>query len=163
LAQIHESSLRKLFSPFWRSISAGVVKQLQSKPQIAQLLSELLGIDLIDFLKMTQSFTLPYLILWKRVELVERVAQACGMDAASVCHENMPAIMALLLTQDVDNIENFTMSLLEGASAEFKEVSIAELVRPEAISIAAELLKVASDEDDDKKARVSLSVPCITS
>lgn len=143
-----------MVSAFWRSISVGVVKQLQSKPQIAQLLSELIGIDLADLLKVTQKYTIPYLILWKKVELVERIAQACEKDVWSLIYDNMSEILVLLLAQDADSAESTTKALLENVCAGFKNVTLVQLVWPLSISIAAELLKAAGDEDDDRKTRV---------
>ncbi|KAL7276740.1 serine/threonine-protein kinase M1 [Rhizina undulata] len=158
LAQHHECTPKKLLSPFWRNISVGVVQQLQSKPQIAQLLSDLLGIDVPGFLRMTKAYTLPYLILWKRTDLVQRVAQVSAENYSTwaVCLDNMAPILALLLTQDSDDVEKSTMALLEAVNPEFKTVGFAELVRPERILIAAELLKLLGDEmeDEEKKIRV---------
>ncbi|CUS11697.1 unnamed protein product [Tuber aestivum] len=153
LARTHGISPGKMFSPFWPSISVGVVKQLQSKPQIAQLLSEVVGMELSDFLKTTQGYTVPYLILWKRPELVERVAQACKTDVVSLALSNMAHILALLLTQEADNVEAFTLHLLAHATAEFKDISLGEIARPDAMSLATELLKAAVDADEDRKVR----------
>ena len=143
-----------MFSPFWPSISVGVVKQLQSKPQIAQMLSEITGMELSDFLKTTQGYTLPYLILWKRPELVERVAQACKTDVVSLALSNMAHILALLLTQEADNVEAFTLHLLAHSTVEFKDISLGEIARPDAMSLATELLKAAVDADEGRKTRV---------
>ncbi|KAH0602256.1 uncharacterized protein H6S33_009866 [Morchella sextelata] len=151
LAEIHDVTPKQLLTPYWRSISASVVKQLQSKPQIAGYLSDILGISVDDFLGTTQTYTLPYMILWKRVEIVERVAQACGKSAWFVCHENMTFILALLLAQDVGDIEQTTMALLINASENFKSCSLRELVRPEKITLATELLKAAGDADQENK------------
>lgn len=150
-------SPKRLLSPYWRSISVGVVKQLQSKPQIAQLLSELLLIDVSEYLKITQHYTLPYMVLWKRAEIVEKIAQAVGLKVWDICHNNLAAILALLLAQDGDDVEQATMTLLVNASAEFKNISFTELVRPEAVSIVAELLKASGDEEGDRKAGVCYS------
>ncbi|PWW75517.1 hypothetical protein C7212DRAFT_358109 [Tuber magnatum] len=154
LARTHGATPGKMLSPFWPSISVGVVKQLQSKPQIAQLLSEIVGMELSDFLKTTQGYTVPYLILWKRPELVERVAQACKTDVVSLALSNMAHILALLLTQETDNVEAFTLHLLAHATAEFKDISLGEIARPDAMSLAAELLKAAVDADEDRKIRI---------
>ncbi|KAH8154219.1 uncharacterized protein LAJ45_01987 [Morchella importuna] len=151
LAEIHDVSPKQLFTQYWRSISASVVKQLQSKPQIAGYLSDILGITVDDFLGTTQTYTLPYMILWKRVEIVERVAQACGKSAWVVCHENMTFILSVLLAQDVGDIEQTTMALLINASENFKSCSLRELVRPEKITLATELLKAAGDADQENK------------
>lgn len=129
----------------------GVVTDLQSKPQVAQLLSELLQIEVAELLKTTQHYTLPYMILWKRVEIVEKIAQACGANVAAVCHDNVPFILALLLAQGGDNVEQATMALLVNVSTDFRNCSLTELVRPEGFSIAAELLKAAGEEDDAEK------------
>ncbi|RPA97874.1 hypothetical protein L873DRAFT_1828879 [Choiromyces venosus 120613-1] len=154
LARAHGVTPGKMFLPFWSSISVGVVKQLQSKPQIAQLVSEVAGMELADFLKITQSYTVPYLILWKRPELVERVAQACKINVVSLALANMAQILALLLTQEADNVEVFTLHLLAHATGQFKNISLGEVVRPEAMSLATDLLKAAVDADEGRKTRI---------
>lgn len=118
------------------------------------MLSELLQIDVPEYLKLTQHYTLPYLVLWRRAEIVEKIAQAVGLKVWDVCHNNLAAILALLLAEEGDNIQQSTMDLLINTSAEFKKCSFTELVRPEAVSIVAELLKASGDADGERRTGV---------
>ncbi|KAF8469032.1 hypothetical protein BDZ91DRAFT_776018 [Kalaharituber pfeilii] len=153
LATAHKETPRRLFTPFWRSISPSVVKQLQSRPQIAQLLSELCGLEVSEFLILTQSYTLPYLILFRKNEIIERITQAIGNTTVKemcVTKSNMTAILAVLLTQDIDNAEMTAINLLQSVSPEFGKVSFADLVRSDPIPLAEELIKMAGDENETK-------------
>lgn len=108
-------------------------------------------IDVAEFLKITQHYTLPYMVLYKRPEIVEKIAQAVGLKVWDICYNNLAAILALLLAQGGNNIEQATMALLVNTSAEFKNCSFTELVRPEAVSIVTELLKASGDQDDEER------------
>lgn len=153
LAVSHRETIRRLFTPYWRSIGPYVVQQLQSRPQIAQLLCELCAIDLSEFLVLTQTFTLPYLILARKYDIIERIAQANGnmtVKALCVAKNNLTAILAVLLTQDIENPEETTIKLLQAVSPEFGKVSFGDLVRSVPIPLAEELIKMAGEENEAK-------------
>ncbi|KAI9757305.1 MAG: hypothetical protein M4579_003516 [Chaenotheca gracillima] len=141
----------RLFAPFWRNVAITAVQNLQTRPQITQVLSELLGISISEFLVLTQKFTLPYLVLSKKKEVIQRIAQARndGSTVGSMCYEkaNMASILALLFVQESTDIESTVMSLLSEASEEFKSLDMIELARSDPILIACELLKVAGEQD----------------
>ena len=142
---------RQLFTPFWRSISPKVVRQLPSRPQITQLLSELCDFEVSQFLVVTQAYTLPYLILDSECGVIERIAQANGnMTVKTLCFNknNMPAILAVLLTQDSGNAENTTIELLKAVSPEFQKIYFRQLIRSDQMMLAGELIKMAGDENN---------------
>ncbi|KAI9844262.1 MAG: serine/threonine-protein kinase M1 [Sclerophora amabilis] len=151
ISSAHSMTPRQLLSPFWRSIATTVIKDLQTRPQTAQGLSDLLGFNVSDLLVLTQSHTLPYLILSKKKEVIKRIAQARndGSTIWSMCYEkaNMAAILALLLVQQSTDVEKTTMALLCNASEEFKEFDLVELARSDPTRLACELLKAAGEED----------------
>lgn len=135
------------------------VKQLQSKPQIVQTLIQFVEMEMPEFLQFTQSYTLPYLVLAGKTDIIQRIAKACRPDCTVqvVCHDNIASILPVLLVQDVPNVEKHAMHLLEVISPEFASSSLAELVRPDSFTIAAELLKSAGEtgaDDQDQKRRV---------
>ncbi|KAA8902478.1 hypothetical protein FN846DRAFT_780587 [Sphaerosporella brunnea] len=158
LVLAHESQPRKLFAPFWRTISTTVVKQMQSKPQILQTLLQFISMKLPEFLKMTQSFTLPYLVVSGQTELIQHIAHASRGPECSVqliCYDNIASILPVLLTQDQHNAEKYAMRRLESISSEFSASSLSELVRPDSLMIAAELLKMVGDtEEKDQRKRI---------
>ncbi|KAI9673387.1 MAG: serine/threonine-protein kinase M1 [Caeruleum heppii] len=151
-----------LLSPFWRSIAPNVVKSLHSRPQIAQLLSDLLGVTVAGFLALTQSYTLPYLILYQKQSLILRILQARGDGSTvqSMCLENanLASTLALLLVQQSNDIETSTLTLLRHASAEFGGVDLADLVRSGPFYIAFELLLSAADEDAGARAKIHQAI-----
>lgn len=156
----------RLFKPFWRSIGITVVKELQNRPQIAQQLSDLLGITVPEFLVLTKTSTLPYLILMKRQDVLRRIAQAHGSSVSvrSICieHLNMAVILAFLLVQPSTDPETTIMVLLGEVSSEFKNIDLADLVRAEPILIAFELLKAAAEDDETRRPKVGLPVKTVS-
>ena len=135
-----------------------MVRDLQKRPQIAQLLCDLLVIPVADFLVLTQTYTLPYLVLSKKQDVLQRIAQARGNNSTvwSMCmdNENKAAILAHLLVQPSTDIESSTMSTLCQIAPQFKEIDLANLVKTEPIMIAFKLLNVAGDENEATKAQV---------
>jgi serine/threonine-protein kinase ATR len=154
---------RRLFSPFWRSIAIAAVKDFQKRPQTTQMLSEVLSMSVPDFLVLTQSYTLPYLILQRHRDVVHRIAQARG-DASvwQMCLEstNRGPIIALLIIQPVADIEASTMELFREISSDFDALDLSDVAKSESVPIVYELLKSAGEQDDDKRSRVCFSV-CI--
>lgn len=123
------------------------MKHAQTKPQILQFLAELLERDVKWFLRETQKYTLPYMVLLKKTDVIKRIAEcheSPNITAGSlIAHSsNLPGIMALLLTQETDDPGALAILHLRTASAELKDVSLGELLRSHEISIAAEILKL---------------------
>ena len=149
----------RLFTPYWRTIAITVVKELQTRPQIAQQLSDLLTISVPEFLVLTQTFTIPYLVLTKRRDILQRIAQARGGDCSlwTLCIDttNMAAILAYLLIQPSTDIESMIITLLTEITPEFSNVDLAELAKAEPITIATELLKAAAEDDEVQRPKVS--------
>ena len=149
----------KIFAPYWRTVAVTVVQDLQRRPQIAQQISDLLAMSVHDFLVLTQSHTIPYFVLRKKQEIIQRIADASGQSAMTLCreHGNMAAILSNILLQSSSDVESSMISLLISVSPEFKNVDCAELLRSEPQATAAELLKFAG-EDDEKKRPIVCSV-----
>ncbi|CCJ28861.1 unnamed protein product [Pneumocystis jirovecii] len=154
ISDAHNLTPWQLFSPYWSTVSVAVVRQMQSRPQIVQIFSTILGISSSDFLARTQSYTLPYLIISKRKDVIEQIAFSVQKDVSKLCLDNMPYILAVLLTQNVTCVESATMLLLSLASSDFKKVDLSSLVRSEPILIVVELLQMFSSEIDEKRKRV---------
>jgi len=147
----------QMFSPFWRTIAHTAVKDLQSRPQTAQLLAELLSISVSELLADTQAHTLPWLVLDGKTDIIGRISQACdGKDPSQVILDNVAAIMPHLLVQNVPDIEVFILQLLRNVSSDFNDIDLVDCVKMAPIHIALELLKNAGDENDSRKSRVSI-------
>jgi serine/threonine-protein kinase ATR len=124
-------------------------------------MADLLGMSVSEFLVLTQSHTLPWLVLRKQAEVIKRIAEARRMPEESVmCTEpmNLCSILALLLVQNIPDLDSYIMATLKAASAGFKGFDLSELIRIEPASTALCLLKAAGEADDGKKSRVNNSL-----
>ena len=70
-------------------------------------------------------------------------------------HNNLAAILACILLQDFDDIENMIMALFIAVSPEFSRIDYMELLKAEQPLTAAELLKAAGEEDESKRQKAS--------
>ena len=151
----------RIFEPHWRTVAVTVVKDVHTRPQIAQQICDLLGFKVEDLLKTTQVYTVPYLILMKKRDVLQRIADACEAEKSifKLCTEpaNMAAIFAYLLRQASGDVEHTVLSLLQEASKQFRHHDFGEMLKSVPIPVAAELLKVLSQEDQGKNSRVSQS------
>lgn len=136
-----------------------VVKNLQSRPYMAEQLCELLGMKVDSFLRLTEVHILPYLVLTRRRDIICRIGASRneGESPFDVCSEknNLAAILAFLLSQQSNDPETMIMSLLAEIDSAFKGRTLAELVRIEPILIACDLLKNLGNSGDQNKERVS--------
>ena len=150
----------RLFEPYWRTIAVTVVKDVHARPQIAQQICDLLGCKVEELLKTTQVYTIPYLILMKKRDVLQRIADTCEPEKSvfRLCTEpaNMAAIFAYLLLRASSDIQGTVLSLLQEASIEFRNHDFGEMLKSVPIPVAAELLKVLGEEDQVKNSRVSL-------
>ena len=152
----HFSAL-KLFAPYWRTIAVIVVRDIHRRPQIAQQISDLLAMSVSDFLSMTQVHTVPFFVLTKRQDVLQRIADACGQSIMVLCreHNNLAAILASVLLRTSRDVESLVMALLNAVSPEFGNVDCADLLKSEPQSTASELLRAAGEEDETKRQKVS--------
>ncbi|GLI80066.1 serine/threonine-protein kinase M1 [Penicillium ochrochloron] len=157
LAQQFSVTPAGLFRPYWRTLSVAVVKNLQTRPYMAEQLCELLGMKVDGFLRLTEVHVLPYLVLTRKRDIICRIGASRneGESPFDVCSEknNLAAILAFLLAQQSDNPEAMIMSLLAEIDPAFKGRSLAELVRIEPILIACDLLKSLGDAGEQNKER----------
>jgi serine/threonine-protein kinase ATR len=151
----------QMFKPFWRSIGPTAVKDLQSRPQTAQLVADLLRISVSDLLLSIQADVLPWLVLTKKKDVILRIAQARGdNDPGPACGEatNKGPIMALLLVQNVPDLENFVTALFRHISPLFDGYEFVDLLMIQPMLTAVELLKNAGEEDESRRSRVFYAV-----
>ncbi|KAK4192472.1 protein kinase rad3 [Podospora australis] len=163
LADSRGETPRRLFQPFWSNLAFSVVKDLAANPQTTARVAELLKMSVQELLRVVQKHALPWLVLSRRRNVIQKIAEARGdtetwqplMDTT-----NAPSILARLLAQDVPDVAEHAMSLLRHVSEHFSETSLVELLRTEPHPIALELLKagaVAVDDDRRSQTRKALS------
>jgi hypothetical protein len=148
-----------LFSPFWRSIAPGLVKDVLVRPQKIQLLSDLLGLKsgVDELLIITQLETVPFLILSKEHDVLQRIAHARGFENAPAMIMATSKILAGVLSKlflDCSGSVRAVESILQEAVPSIKGRFI-NIVRLEAPPTACEILKAAAEGYDDGKVRHS--------
>ena len=158
LAESRGETVGQLFQPFWASLAFSVVKDLVSNPQTARMVADLLQMGVSDLVLMLQKHALPWLVLTKKREVIQKIAEARGeTEAWQPCLDpsNMPSILALLLIQDTPDVAGHAMSLLRHTSSHLARTELVELLRTEPIATALELFKAGAEANDARKARVS--------
>lgn len=164
----------QLFAPYWENMAVLVVKDLVSAPQTTRLVAETLQLSIEELLCLAQKHALPWLVLAKNLGVIEKIAEARGEKSTSqpcIDSVNFPSIIALLLIQDVPDVEEHAMELLCVISPKFKEPNpgelnsdekrrvsvrdrLAEILRVEPLGVLFELFKASGGADERKKALV---------
>ncbi|KAK8173648.1 hypothetical protein IWX90DRAFT_148777 [Phyllosticta citrichinensis] len=152
----------ELLKPFWRNISFEVFKDLHSCPQKAQQLSDFLEMGIDKLLILIQTDLLPYLVLTKRRDILERVAAARKTNVQDVCVQpkaNMASILTILFLHAADDvgtedIESSAMDLLCESVPEFQTTDLQTLIKQDPTLIAFNLLKASAIEEAPKKERI---------
>jgi serine/threonine-protein kinase ATR len=162
LAQQRSVTPAALCRPFWRTLSVIVAKNLQSRPYMAEQLCDLLGMRVDDFLRLTEVFVLPHLVLSRKRDVIARIGGTYKevKTPFDICSEkdNLAAILAFLLCQPSSEPQKMIMSTLSAVDSAFDGRTLAELVRIEPILIACDLLKGLGDMGKDNGARVCLGL-----
>jgi serine/threonine-protein kinase ATR len=146
----------ELLNPYWSNLATHVVKDIFACPQKVQQLADLLGLSVNDLLMHTQTDTIPFLVLTRKKEVLQRIAQARGASIAVQDlwlqpSKNLAAVLALLLIQPSEDPEQSAIALLKDASPTFAEDDLSALVKVDPILIACEILKHAGDCPEAKK------------
>ncbi|KAH6630423.1 phosphatidyl inositol 3-kinase-like protein [Chaetomium sp. MPI-SDFR-AT-0129] len=165
LAEFKGETPAQLFHPFWANLAFHVVKDVVSKPQTAQFVADLMQISVPDLLLLLQKHALPWLILSKRRDVIQKITEARGdTETWETCIDaaNLPSILVLLLVQDVPDVAAHTMSLLEHVSPHVARFQLVELLRTDPLPIALELLKAAAGADETRRARVREALTMIS-
>ncbi|KAK1750228.1 protein kinase rad3 [Echria macrotheca] len=157
---------KRLFQPFWSSLAFSVVKDLVSKPQTASKVAELLQLTngVPELLRVLQGYALPWLVLKKKRDVIQKIADARvgddDKDCAAPCidYRHIYSILALLLVQDVPDITSFAMELLRHVSKRFEKTELVELLRTDPTIMALELFKLAADGDEERSVRVKAAL-----
>jgi serine/threonine-protein kinase ATR len=143
--------------PYWRVIGFSVIKDIIKKPQKAQLLADLTEQSVRQLLILTQADTLPHLVLTKRRDIIEKIAQAGRSSVGEVLTQpkrNLAKILALLLCQPVADVEASAMDSLTAIEPAIREGSnnkLETLVAADITGVAIEILMLAADQDESKK------------
>ena len=148
----------RLFAPYWRTIATAVVNDLMRRPQVVQQMADLLAVTVADLLVFTQAYTIPYLVLTKKRDILQRIADSAGRSTKQLCmdHSNLAATLACILLQESDDMEGLIIALFSSISPEFAKIHYTDLLKAEQPLTAAELLKSTLDDDGTSKPKVRL-------
>ncbi|KAK6347753.1 serine/threonine-protein kinase M1 [Orbilia javanica] len=165
VAQAKNLSMSTLLGQFWRDLSVMVVSLLKTKPQVIQSVSTLLGIPTQEFLSNTISYTLPHMVLNRKLDILENLVLAYNsckkgeMESAfQVCMHHITPILGLILVQRHDDIEDHTMSLLRHADPTFQRLDFAELIKADPIAIMAETIRCYAVLNSEAKQTAQKSI-----
>ncbi|OCK82203.1 hypothetical protein K432DRAFT_473031 [Lepidopterella palustris CBS 459.81] len=169
LAEALNKTPLDLLRPFWRNIGITVIQDLQTRPQKAQQLCDLLGLSVNQLLVMTQTETVPYLVLTKKRGVLQRITTACAiaerrpnMQIQDLCTQprNLAAILALLLYQSSGDVEKTAMDTLVEVAPAFQENGndLSSWVKLEPVLVACELLKALAEQDITKKPQIHRAI-----
>lgn len=149
-----------MFKPYWRILGFSVIKDIINKPQKAQQLADLTEQTLRQLLVLTQAYTLPHLVLTKRRDIIEKIAQARKVSVAEVLTQprnNLAKILALLLSQSVPDVESHameTLAAIEPAMREGSNNKLEALIALDITGVAIEILMLSAELHESKKAPV---------
>ncbi|WPG99769.1 protein kinase rad3 [Acrodontium crateriforme] len=158
IASVKQKTVVELCKPFWKTIAVSVVQDLHSRPQKAQQLCDLLEMNVNRFLLLTQRETIPTLVMTRKKDILQRIANARGNETSirDLCMQpstNLAAILALLVNMSTTDPEGYTMESLTAVAPDFEDTDFATLAKLEPVGIACEMLKRCGDTDPSRKSR----------
>lgn len=172
LANYRKATARRLLEPFWRNLAYLTVKDIFKRPQTTQMVADLLKTSVTELLLIIQSHALPWLVLHRRKDIIQRFLDA-RKEALALSQRdsekiwtmlyfddaNISTILSRLLVQDEPDIEEFVRSLLFDVCQIDEVPSLKELVSSTPVPITVELLKMSGEGDESMKTTVSASLP----
>ncbi|KAI1351099.1 phosphatidylinositol 3 [Xylaria sp. FL0043] len=157
IARHRSITTKQLFDLYWSSLAYLAVRDMITQPKLTQLLAEMQDMSLAQLLLHIQTFALPYLVLNKKKDVIQMIAKVRDeTEPWQPCldNANLGRILALLLTQETADIQEYTMSLLRHISPHFDEFSLADLLQIEPLATTFHILKAAADADETRKPHI---------
>lgn len=162
LADDRNTLPRELLRPYWRTIGFSVVNELHTKPQKARFVADLTtqNKSIQELLLAIQGDVLPVLVLNKRKDVLQLIAQAKKTTIEELCSQprrHLACILALLLCQTGKDVEKRAMEALITVAPGFRHIEqeLHHLVSQEPAFAACEILELAADRDARDKEPVS--------
>ncbi|KAI0427754.1 phosphatidylinositol 3 [Xylaria sp. FL1042] len=157
IARHRSITAKQLFELYWSSLAYLAVRDIIAQPKLTRLLAEMQDMSLSQLLLHIQTFALPYLVLNKKKDVIQMIAEVRNeTEPWQPCldNANLGRILALLLTQETADIQDYTMSLLRHISPHFDEFSLADLLQIEPLATTFHILKAAADADESRKPHI---------
>lgn len=156
------TSPQELLRPYWKTIGFSIVNDLHTNPQKAKLVVEFIGeISYVNqLLILIHEDVLPVLVLNKRTDILQRIANAKKTSIEEICLQprtHLARIIALLLCQPGPDVEKRAMDTLIAVAPGFGQTgqNLHDLIQLDAAAMASEVFKLAADRDVNEKALVS--------
>lgn len=156
IARNRKTTCWNLMSPFWPSIIVSVLKRHESHPQILQRLMKLFGITQKEFFSQTHRYAVPYMVLTRHKEVLEMIADALEWPIEKLLFQNISKTVAVLLLHESLNIGVFVMQSLSEVHNSIKNLDLAQVVNPNRLDIAFEVLKLHDADDEKKSQRITI-------
>ncbi|RYP77529.1 hypothetical protein DL771_001102 [Monosporascus sp. 5C6A] len=161
IAQCRQMTPRQLLEPFWRSLAFSAVKDCVTQPKLIRLLAELMSMNIQDLILYIHGHAMPWLVLTKKRDVIQKIAEVRGEEEPwqpCLDNANLGPILALLLIQEVSDVQEYSMTLLRQISSHFDGLSLVELLQMEPLITTLELLKAAGDADETHKPHMALLI-----
>lgn len=168
LATYRKTTPRRLLEPFWRNLAYLTIKDIFTRPQTTQMVADLLKTSITELLLIIQSHALPWLVLHRKKDIIQRFldarrealapSQRDGEETWAMLYiddANNSTIFARLLVQDEVDIEDYIRSILSDVCQTDEVPSLKELVSSNPVPITLELLKMSGEGDDSMRTTVS--------
>lgn len=170
LASHRKTTPRRLLEPFWRSLAYLTVKDMFTRPQTTQMVADLLKTNVTELLLLIQSHALPWLVLHKRKDIIQRFLDARRETLALpqrdsehiwtmlyIDDANLSTILSRLLVQDVPDLEEYVRSVLRDVCQNAQIPTLKELLSTNPVPTTLELLKMSGEADETMRVTVSTS------
>ncbi|KAJ8130697.1 hypothetical protein O1611_g2932 [Lasiodiplodia mahajangana] len=157
IARSRSMAPSQLFGFYWSSLAYLAVRDIVTQPKLARLLAEMQEISPAQLLLHIQTDALPYLVLNKKKDVIQMIAEARNeTELWQPCldNANLGGILALLITQETADIQQYTMSLLRHISPHFDEFKLVDLLQIEPLATALHVLKAAAEADESRKPHI---------
>ncbi|KAI1121226.1 phosphatidylinositol 3 [Nemania abortiva] len=147
----------QLFGFYWNSLAYLAVRDIVTQPKLARLLAEMQEINTSQLLLNIQADALPYLVLNKKKDVIQMIAEArkeTELWQPCLDNANLGSILAVLITQETADIQQYTMSLLRHISPHFEEFNLVDLLQIEPLATTLHVLNAAAEADESRKPHI---------
>ena len=160
VAEARDTTPYGLMEPYWRNLAYLTTKNMNRNPQASRAVAELLQLSINELLLLIQSHALPWLVLHKSNDVIQKIAEARQekeiwrplVDDSN----NLATTLSLLLMQDQGFEGAFAKQRLDSVSRDFESSTIHSLLQKEPVLVSLELLKAAADQDPTGHSEVSV-------
>ncbi|RMZ90148.1 hypothetical protein DV736_g2616, partial [Chaetothyriales sp. CBS 134916] len=158
LAQAFQISPTVLCRPFWRTLGLVVARSMEKESPGIDQLCDLLGMRVSGLRLLVEEYALPYLVLHRRLNIIEQFAATHGSSTSSfdICTSprNLASILSFLLAQGFQDAEQKIMNLLLDVSTDFNSEDLAGWLAHVPIEVTCFSLKSIGDTGEGKSSRV---------